>query len=109
MSLSSLRNVLENSADAYERMRAVVELREILLATGKREVAEEVLLTVMNDYAGEVVVGSAFAVSNLPGDCAANYHKWIMEKFRAAGDRSTSKGAPLLRLAYTAALEKDAA
>lgn len=109
MSVSSLRHVLENSADAHQRMRAVVELREMLSSSANREAAEEILLTVMNDFAGEVVLGSAFAVTNLPGRCAASFRQWTLEKFREAGDRSTSKGAPLLRLAYIAALEKDAA
>ena len=107
MELAELRRTLEHSDSAPKRMMAILELRNIVEGTRDRAAGKEILLTLMNDFRGEVVLGTAFVCRKLDFGAAGPFRDWILETFRDAGSRSTSKAAPLLRLAYAPALGDD--
>ena len=109
MDIGSLRRSTRAIWIGAERMSAVLELREMIASAGDRTAGEEILLTLMNDKAGEVVVGTAFACAGLSGEAVDRFRDQTLETFQQAGSRSTSEGAPLLRLAYVAALAGDQA
>lgn len=106
-SLEQQRAILINSPNPIERLEVILELRESLFANGSSDAAKELLDTIKNDMTGEVVIATAFACANPPEHVASKFREMTMGFFERSGDRSTSGGAPLLRLAYVAAFEKD--
>jgi len=106
-SLEQQRAILINSPNPLERLEVVLELRETLFASGSSDATKELLETIKNDMTGEVVIGTAFACAHPPEHHASKFRDMTMSFFERSGSRSTSGGAPLLRLAYVAAFEKD--